>query len=161
MVRVEEHQGHTENEKIVMRPARKKDLRAIAALDREVYVEEGPWTLAQFRADFSADDRYYLVLLDGERIVGYGAAAIDEGVLGVISMLTVMPSHRGRGLGSKMLRELLRWLDEHVAESILQTRIDNPVQKTYERYGFVRTATLKQYYPNGADAIEMRRVLTK
>lgn len=141
--------------RITIRPATFEDLPAISLIEQEVYADEGPWPLEDFQADFSDEDSSYLVAECGRDIVGYGAAGIyDDGA--TITMLTVLPSHRRRGIAQLFLEELLAWCDESdVSEVSLQVRVGNDgAIKMYELAGFVLADTLYDYYSPGVDALE-------
>ena len=60
-----------ENEnQVSIRRARKRELRRIAAIEEAVYVIEGPWSYEDFVEDFNSEERYYLVAVTGEEIIG-------------------------------------------------------------------------------------------
>jgi ribosomal-protein-alanine N-acetyltransferase len=142
---------------VTIRSATVADLTRIAELDDQLYPIEGGWSLEDFEEDFSTDGRLYLVAVSGNEIVGYSACAIDDGV-GELTMNTVVPAWRGRGIGRLLLEARLQWLDQRVADVYLQTRVDNePVLRTYTSYGFTRSNLLVNYYGAGVDAVEMRR----
>jgi ribosomal protein S18 acetylase RimI-like enzyme len=63
---------------------------------------------------------------------GYGYVDDDTPELAI----AVAPSHRGRGLGARMLRELLDVATGSFAAVCLSVRADNPALRLYERAGF-------------------------
>jgi ribosomal-protein-alanine N-acetyltransferase len=69
----------------------------------------------------------------------------------------VDPDYQGRGIGRRMLEELLEVADGGVI--FLEVRTDNePAIALYESVGFTRVGLRKRYYRvSGADAYTMRR----
>jgi ribosomal protein S18 acetylase RimI-like enzyme len=73
----------------------------------------------------------WLRLLTGDA-KGYGYVDDDTPEL----VLAVLPGHRGRGLGARMLRELLEAAAGSFSAVSLSVQIDNPALRLYERTGF-------------------------
>jgi GNAT superfamily N-acetyltransferase len=62
------------------------------------------------------DENLLLVALDNGRVVGYSlsmvakrAPVFEQQVYGLISDMAVMGSHRRKGVGEKMLAEIMKW----------------------------------------------------
>ncbi|WP_314172205.1 ribosomal protein S18-alanine N-acetyltransferase [Streptomyces winkii] len=94
----------------------------------------------------------------GHSLVGYGGLAAVGGT-GDIQTIGVLPSHRGTGLGARLLRRLLAAAAEFAChEVMLEVRVDNaPAQRLYERFGFTRIGLRRGYYqPGNVDALVMR-----
>lgn len=51
--------------------------------------------------------------------------------------MSVLPAHRGRGVGTTMLRRLLSAAEERYAAVSLSVAASNPARQLYEREGFV------------------------
>lgn len=147
---------------IKLRTAERTDLRSVSNLEARIYNENERWGIEDFRADFSLPGRHYLVAQCGEEIVGYAAVCEDDdsGVC-EITMLTVDPSHRRKGIASRFMDAMLMWCDDRDAEQVrLQMRTGNrEAAPLYKSYGFVHDLILKNYYARGADAIEMSKSL--
>ena len=100
-----------------------------------------------------------LCFQNGESI-GYGIALknkLRNGKLkGRIYSLGILKKGRRKGLGSKLLKALERWLVEEGAEFItLETRLgQNPA--FYENRGYKETARLPRYYGR-SPALRMRK----
>jgi ribosomal protein S18 acetylase RimI-like enzyme len=81
---------------------------------------------------------YRIVLareLGSPRIVGF-VNAISDGVLfAFIPLLEVLPSCRGRGIGSELIRRLLDELDDFYAVDLM---CDPELQPFYDRFGMHR-----------------------
>jgi ribosomal-protein-alanine N-acetyltransferase len=143
---------------VVYRRARRGDLPQLAVLDNALYPVEGGWSLEMFRDDFDKPNRYYLVATVDGQIIGYAACAVVRR-RGELTMNTVVPDWRGKGIGREMLRRRLAWLDRKVRVSVLQTRVDNDmILQGYARHGFEAGKTLEDYYGPGVHAVEMRRI---
>lgn len=67
------------------------------------------------------------------RCVGDGALALS-----IIDMC-VQPDHQGRGIGKRMLDDMLRWVDENAPDAYLMLIGDEPGQGLYKSRGFVNT----------------------
>ncbi len=78
---------------------------------------------------------------------------------GHIMNIAVDPNHRGKGVGSALLRAALDHLWRMEASCAeLEVRTDNTSAiRLYERYGFEISERLPRYYQNGDDAYLMIR----
>lgn len=81
---------------------------------------------------------------------------------GYIAMLAVEESQRGRGLGSKLVQQAIKTMEEQGAdEVVLETEdINKGSLKLYERLGFLPTKHLHRYYLNGSGALRLAYYLT-
>lgn len=134
------------------------DLEAVLTVEREVF-EGDVWTAHHFWSELGqTSTRHYLVARDGERVVGYaGLCAYPDEAF--VQTMAVAPTHRGRGLGARLLEDLLAEAERRGLRSVLlEVRADNPAaQRLYERHGFRRTGVRRGYYPGGVDAWVMTR----
>lgn len=144
----------------MIRPMTTDDLPAALEIEHELFPEDA-WTEGMLRAELAEQPRtrHYVVLEEDGKIVGYAglAVAADEGDVQTIGVRT---AHQGRGLGAELLTELLGEAGRRGCRAVfLEVRADNePAQRLYERFGFVRIGVRKRYYqPSGTDAIVMRR----
>lgn len=94
--------------------------------------------------------------IDG-KIVGYalGRVVADESEL---LKICVLRCYRKRGIAEKMLSELLEKMREKgAAACFLEVRSRNePAISLYEKLGFEKIATRRNYYPDD-DAVVMKR----
>jgi GNAT superfamily N-acetyltransferase len=65
-------------------------------------------------------------------IVGYTTAISDGTLTAFIPLLEVLPSHRGRGIGTELARQLLSELEDFYAVDLL---CDPDLVPFYERFG--------------------------
>jgi len=133
-------------------------LAEVAELEMAVF-DVDPWTPEMFWSELAqGDSRYYLAALVDGSIAGYAglAVAADEAYIQTVG---VHPAHRGRGLGARMMIELLRTARRRGARSCgLEVRTDNlGARALYARLGFVDLGLRRGYYqPSGGDAYVMR-----
>jgi ribosomal-protein-alanine acetyltransferase len=138
-----------------------EDLPDITRWESVLFASDA-WSPELVAAEVSHPASYYLVarVEDGPEIVGYaGLRATRAGGVGDVQTIAVVPDHRGKGLGRRLLRALL---DEaryrEVVEVFLEVRADNePAVALYHSEGFEPIDRRVGYYqPDGVDAIVMR-----
>lgn len=150
---------------IVLGPLTPADAGRCAELELKLFGGDDPWPVAAFRAELAVPHNRYVAARDvdhptGELLVGYGGISR----LGrkppfefEIHTIAIDPAYQGRGIGRRLLGELLAFADG--ATVFLEVRTDNePAINLYERAGFVRAGLRRRYYrQSGADAYTMRR----
>ena len=146
---------------ITFRAAHTMDAVALYALEKEIYVGEDPWSLAQFKEEISAQDRYYLVAESGGAVIGY-AGVMPAGDLTDILTMTVAPAFRRKGIAREFLKRLIDWSRTKKAQAVmLEVRKDNSEAiPLYENQGFRKISERADYYGPGKTAIVMRKELT-
>jgi ribosomal protein S18 acetylase RimI-like enzyme len=137
---------------VALRPAVEDDYAFFArvyASTREEELAALPWPEEHKRAflaqQFAAQTAHYakhyadasfqVVLVDGER-AGRLIVARREGAIRIVD-IALMPDHRGRGIGTGLLRPLLAEADETRAVVSINVAPFNPALRLYERLGFV------------------------
>jgi ribosomal-protein-alanine N-acetyltransferase len=139
------------------------DIDPVLTLEKELFPEDA-WSRGMFWSELAhargpgATRRYVVAETQEGRLVGYAglAAAGDQGD---VQTIAVVPDHRGTGLGSRLLGELLRAAtDFECHEVMLEVRVDNlAAQRLYERFGFEPIGFRRGYYqPGNVDALVMR-----
>lgn len=150
-------------EPATLREMRWWDIGPVLELERATFPHDA-WSAAMFwselaRARGPFASRRYLVAVAGGAVVGYGGfGAVDN--TGDILTIAVASAHEGRGLGARLLTELLAAAtDFDCHEVLLEVRVDNQrAQALYERFGFEPVGVRRGYYqPAGIDALVMRR----
>ena len=132
------------------------DIDAVVAMEHVLF--EDAWSPEMFWNELAqGDTRTYVVLTEGDEILGYGglAAMPDEAY---VQTLGVAPKHQRKGLGAMLLQALLDDAKQRGLERVgLEVRVDNEAAiALYERFGFKRVAIRKRYYqPSGTDALVM------
>ncbi|SJM58316.1 tRNA (adenosine(37)-N6)-threonylcarbamoyltransferase complex transferase subunit TsaD [Gulosibacter sp. 10] len=142
-----------------IRPAELGDLEAIMRLEGEAFPEDA-WSEDSFRAELESDHTGYWVLVDGERIAGYAGVLAGQGAGEAdVQTITVEPSARRGGWGTRLLLEALGWARARGTRLVfLEVREGNdPARILYERLGFERIGRRENYYAgSGESALLMR-----
>lgn len=138
---------------MVIRDAAKADLDALVALEVQIY--DHPWTERILREELRQSNRAYLVVEIGGRIIGLGGAMVVMEDAH-ITTLGIAPGYRRRGIGSRLLLELIdRVIDEGARNLTLEVRESNvDAQALYERFGFDHVGKRHGYYRD-EDALVM------
>lgn len=136
------------------------DARRCAELEAQLFDGDDPWPAAAFHRELASAHNHYLGARVGETLVGY--AGISR--LGrtppyeyEVHTIGVDPAHQGRGIGRRLLAELLRFADGGAV--YLEVRTDNEAAiGLYSSVGFEQISLRRRYYRvSGADAYTMRR----
>jgi [ribosomal protein S18]-alanine N-acetyltransferase len=149
---------------VALRSMTEADLAEVVELEEEVFGAEA-WTPDMLLGELAQQpaSRYYLVAHDDGRVVGY-AGLLGAGGQSDVVTLAVASDHWGLGIGSALLEALLTEAARRGCTQIfLEVRTDNDrAQRLYRRYGFAGIGIRRGYYqPSGADALVMRRDVTK
>lgn len=142
-----------------------RDLPALVALLGELFAQERDFTpdpdkqLRALRLILAHPERGRLfVLRDGKRAIGMANALLtvstaQGGPVVLLEDVIVAATHRGRGLGRRLVEHVLGWAREQGYPRVtLLTDADNtPARRLYERLGFAAsTMTVYRYFP-GSD----------
>jgi len=74
-------------------------------------------------------------------VVGMGRVVGDGGCFFQIVDIVVMPGHQGKGLGTRIMTELVDYLNTQLpSTAFVSLFADPPANKLYETFGFVETA---------------------
>jgi ribosomal-protein-alanine N-acetyltransferase len=141
----------------VLAPMRWWDIPAVHDIEADLFPDDA-WSAEQFWQELSQPTRRYLVARGDDGIVGYAGAFVmapDSD----LQTIGVRADQQGHGVASELLDELL---DEaarcRATHMLLEVRADNDRAVTlYERFGFARISLRRRYYPDGSDALIMRR----
>jgi ribosomal-protein-alanine N-acetyltransferase len=78
-----------------------------------------------------------------------------------VQTIGVRADHQGRGIAAALLADLISAAARGGASHVmLEVRADNePALALYARFGFERISLRRRYYPDGADAVIMRRAV--
>lgn len=136
-----------------MQPA---DIDAVLVVENQAFAT--PWSRAAFESEVDDNDlAHYLVMVDGEKVIGYAGfwLVIDEAHVTNIALLF---EYHGRGLGSLLLENMILAAKVLGAASMtLEVRPSNTAaRKLYSRRGFVERGIRPNYYAElNEDAIIM------
>lgn len=146
--------GSTEIAIFPMTPA---DLDGVMEVERSSFLT--PWSRDAFASEIMQTYTVYLVAREGDKVVAHGGMHVvweDAHVTNI----AVLPAYRGRGLGERMMLELMaRATARGALRMTLEVRASNtPAQTLYRKLGFESRpgAVRKGYYTDtGEDAIIM------
>lgn len=136
-------------------------LPEILEIEKEAYPE--PWTDGMFREEINHARSYFVVVMLGDDMAGYGGfwPLLDEAH---ITSVTVKGSLRGMGYGRCLLAHLLQKAAEDGARmATLEVRESNvPARALYDSFGFDVSGRRHRYYPKtGEDALIMTKLLNR
>ncbi len=138
-------------------------LEQVLLLEADLFGDEA-WTAGMYWSELAeAETRDYVVAVNGTELLGYAGLCtyVDEAWVQTIG---VARRHQGAGLGTGLLRTLLRRAAERAVPMIaLEVRADNAAaQQLYARHGFEAVGLRRGYYQlSGIDAVVMRRDATQ
>lgn len=129
-----------------------KDLEDILQIEKSSFSH--PYNKSTFLHLFSTYNTGFLVA-EHDGIVGYIIYSVDHS--GTIVSIAVDPTERRSGVGSKLLREAMSELCSRVKTIELQVSAKNTrAIAFYFKHGFKPSGILKNYYPDGSDAMIMK-----
>ncbi len=137
-----------------------QDLPAVEAIERSVYTH--PWTIGNFTDSLEAGYHCWILEREG-RVAGYSVVMIAAGEAHLLNLSIALPLQR-RGLGSELLRFVVKLARDHAAQTIyLEVRESNAAGRAlYAQHGFAEIGQRRGYYPAGAareDAVTMEKKL--
>jgi ribosomal-protein-alanine N-acetyltransferase len=140
---------------MAIRPMTEADLDQVMEIERAIFAN--PWRRSFFLSDINRPQGLSIVAEDEGVILGYAVAWGTEETH--LANLAVSEYERGKGVGSKLLDEVLAFARRSKASSMyLEVRVSNTIaRKFYSERGFVPTYLRKGYYENGEDAVIMER----
>ncbi len=133
------------------------DLPALLTLEHAAFSD--PWSDDGLRAELEVPHARVWVCLDHELAAALLGWQIFEDFH--INRVAVLPDRRREGLGRKLMEHALQVAQgEGATSALLEVRADNaPALALYATMGFQREGVRKSYYPDGTDAILMRKLL--
>lgn len=130
---------------MIIRLMQEQDLDQVAAIEQKYF--SVPWSKKSFADSLKLSHTVYVVAEDCGTIAGYcGCYQVLEEA--EIVNVAVDESYRGRGVGRKMLEELMRiGLQNGVFAYTLEVRVSNiPAIRLYESLGFESVGIRKNFY---------------
>ena len=147
-------------EPVTLGALRPGDAERCAQLEAQLFDGDDPWPAVAFHRELASKHNHYVGARTADLLVGY--AGISR--LGrkppfeyEVHTIGVDPAYQGRGIGRRLLDELLKFADGGVV--YLEVRTDNePAIALYRSAGFDQVGLRRRYYRvSGADAYTMRR----
>ena len=138
--------GETEAPRLEIARMRRRHLRGVMAIERQVYAR--PWSPNLFAAEMTEpSNRRYFVARFHKEVVGY-AGMIGYGDEAHITNVAVDPQHQRHGIASRLMYEELREAKEMGAHAVsLEVRVTNwGAQRLYAWFGFRPVGIRRNYY---------------
>ena len=138
-------------------PMRRCHVPQVAALEKICFSD--PWSEQSVAGELSNPLSVWLVCVEKDRVLGYVGS---QTVLGETDMMNVAvsPDARRRGIGEKLILELVERLRERDSHCLtLEVRASNaPAIALYEKLGFTQVGRRPNYYRNPKeDALILRK----
>lgn len=136
-----------------------EDLNRIAEVERECF-PVAPWNHRMLAESFLSGRFYGVLLEENGAITAYGGIDFTEEE-GEIELIGTAEMYRRCGRGRKILDDLLEEARRRkVRRVFLEVRVSNaPAQLLYLKSGFTGLYARSRYYPDGEDAIVMKKEL--
>jgi ribosomal-protein-alanine acetyltransferase len=142
-----------------IRIATEADLEQIMLIEKACFANDA-WSKSNMKSELLAPHTTYVVAEDNSSLIGYaGLSKLPASTTSDIQTIAVSESHRGLGVGRKLMESLLAFAKEQKAKEVfLEVREDKPTpQSLYSSLGFVAIDRRENYYqPDGVAAIVMR-----
>jgi ribosomal-protein-alanine N-acetyltransferase len=138
-------------------PMRWWHLPQVHAVEAELFPSDA-WSMEQFWQELAQPTRTYLVAVEGDEVVGYAGMFVMPPDADV-QTVAVRADRQGHGIARQLLVSLLDDVEGRGAtHTLLEVRADNAgALGLYESLGFVRISERRRYYPDGGDALILRR----
>jgi ribosomal-protein-alanine N-acetyltransferase len=143
---------------ITYRVATSFDLPVFVSLDKELF-PYSPWSSSQYKEEFSAPTRHFVVALDdAQSIIGYAGVFAPGGAEADVLTVGVVPDHRGKGIARHLMAMITDWAREQGSTAMmLEVKVDNTEAiGLYESMGYSKLNTRKDYFGTGLNALVMR-----
>lgn len=144
---------------VAITPMRWWHVDDVAVLEGELFPQDR-WSSEQFWSELAQPTRRYWVATEGDLVLGYAGLFVLAPDADV-QTIAVAPAAQGRGLGGRLLQQLLSAAEVEGAHVVmLEVRAGNASAiALYEHAGFACIHVRKAYYPDGEDALILRREL--
>ena len=142
-----------------IRIASEADLEKIMHIEKACFGNDA-WSKSNMKSELLAPHTTYVVAEESDSLIGYaGLSKLASSTSSDIQTIAVSESHRGLGVGRKLIESLLDFARKQNAKEVfLEVREDMPTpQKLYLSLGFTAIDRRENYYqPDGVAAIVMR-----
>lgn len=136
-----------------------EDIGRIAELEKECF-PVAAWSRQSLAESFLSGRFYGVLLEENGAITAYGGMSVvlEEAE---IELIATSEMYRNCGRGAKILEDLLAEAKRRGVERVfLEVRVSNaPAQRLYLKHGFAGVYARTRYYPDGEDAIVMKKEL--
>ena len=132
-------------QQVIIKSMTPEDVSAVHQVEEACF--STPWSLESFQDIFRFGENYYLTAWEEDKIVGFIGLMAVAGE-GDITNVAVLPSHRKKGIGDRLVKEMLILAKEkEIKKIMLEVRASNQAAiHLYEKYGFEFLCIRKKYY---------------
>lgn len=141
-----------ENDGIIFRPMTADDVDAVAKMEKICF--RSPWSKRMLREELNNSVSYYHILEYEKEIIAYAGMWLLYNEAHITNV-AVLPAHRRKGLGRRiMLLSMQAAAELKATEMTLEVRESNiGAQEMYKQLDFHYAGTRKRYYSDtGEDA---------
>jgi ribosomal-protein-alanine N-acetyltransferase len=133
------------------------DIDVVDPLEQELFPLD-PWSIDQWWRELAQLHNHYFVVESAGELCGYAGLSIS-GSDADIQTIAIADSFQGKGIGRKLLNQLVaRSREFGVTYLFLEVRSDNTsALSMYSSFGFAEISKRAKYYPDGTDAVILRR----
>ncbi len=114
----------------------------LAQYEKQIEREGGFDDVNDLQNQYFNNGGTFLVLIDGNRVVGTGGVRRLEASVCELKRMWFLPQYRGRGLGTRLIMQLIDWARDNGYEIMRLDVADEvrsaPAVRLYERLGFTR-----------------------
>jgi ribosomal-protein-alanine N-acetyltransferase len=146
---------------MILREYREEDLEKLYEIDNICFARGIAYTKMELTFFIQARNSFTLVAEDEGRggILGFIVARRLRKNIGHFVTIDVLPEHRNRGVGSRLLTAAEATLRDNGTEIIyLETAVNNaPAIHFYQKHGYTIIDRIIGYYKGGLDAYLMRK----
>jgi ribosomal-protein-alanine N-acetyltransferase len=145
----------------VIREFQPEDFEILWRMDQECFPPGIAYSQQELKSYVTHRSTFTLVATDDKDGEVAGFIVVHGGPSGHVITIDVDPAIRRGGVGSLMLRAAEDRLRQAGARAVgLETAVDNlAALQFYKRHGYSVIRTKPRYYPNGVDALVMKKEL--
>ncbi|HEY6343393.1 MAG TPA: ribosomal protein S18-alanine N-acetyltransferase [Bryobacteraceae bacterium] len=142
--------------RLTVRRFEDRDMADVLGIERASFLNDA-WSREYFEKYIGESPALFLVAEAAGRVVGYIIGAVTR-YGGEIGSLAVLPPYRGQHIATKLLRIMMRRLEQRgVSAARLTVRKDNKEAiDLYKKLGFVRAGIAPNYYDDGVAGVRMK-----
>lgn len=130
---------------MTIEPMTVDDISQVAEIERQIF--SIPWSEKAFKDSMESDNTIYIVAKEDNNVAGYAGMylSFEEGN---ITNVAVNPLSRRKGIGEKIVRDILnRAYEKGVRDVFLEVRETNSAAiALYEKIGFKEEGIRKNFY---------------
>ena len=136
-----------------------EDVAYVAQLEKVCFAGD-PWPEETFLLGMTLPISHYFVYEEEGEIAGYfcGTVLFEDAE---VQNVATAPKFRQKGIGQALMAFFEDTAKEKGAENcFLEVRVSNtPARSLYEKRGYEQIGIRKKYYPDGEDALVMKKSL--